>query len=57
MYILVNRENVIVASSTKKPCVADCSEKGLMIYKVASEEYSPMLIGQKLDDFEAVERT
>lgn len=57
MYILVNQDNVIVASSTKKPSEADCSERGLLIYKVSNEEYSPTLIGRKLEDFEIVERT
>jgi len=56
MYILVNQDNIIVASSTKKPSVEDCSSKGLMVYKVSNEEYSPTLIGQKLDEFETVER-
>lgn len=56
MYILVNKENVIVASSTKKPSVADCSEKGLIIYKISSTEYDPTLIGQKLEEFDVVER-
>lgn len=55
MYILVNQENIIVASSTKKPSEADCSARGLVVYKIDSTEYSPTLIGQKLEDFDMVE--
>ena len=56
MYILVNQEDVIVASSTKKPSEIDCSEKGLNIYKISSSEYNPTLIGQKIENFEMVEK-
>jgi len=56
MYILVNQQNIIVASSTNKPSEPDCSEKGLIIYKVAKSEYDPTLIGQQLDTFDTVER-
>lgn len=55
MYILVNQQNIIVASSTNKPSVSDCSGKSLLIYKVPKNEYKPEMIGQKLDDFEIVE--
>lgn len=56
MYILVNQEHIIVASSTRKPNESDCSSKGLMIYKLSEGEYNPTIIGQKLEDFEIVEK-
>jgi hypothetical protein len=56
MYILVNSENIIVASSTNKPSEEDCSEKCLAIYKISKGEFSPLLIGKKLEDFDIVER-
>lgn len=56
MYILVNDENIITASSTGKPSEAVCSANKLRIYEIEDDEYSPELIGQVLDDFEIVER-
>lgn len=55
MYILVNTDKVITASSTAKPSEEICSEKGLRIYNVEDKEYTPEMIGKKLDDFEIVE--
>lgn len=56
MYILVNQDKIITASSTGKPNEEICSEKGLRIYEMNDDEYTPELIGKKLDDFEIVER-
>jgi len=56
MYILVNTENIIVASSKNKPDEAVSSAKGLRIYDVDDKDYSPTLVGQVLEDFDVVER-
>jgi hypothetical protein len=56
MYILVNTDRIITASSTGKPSEEICSEKGLRIYEIDDNEYSPEIIGKKLDDFEIEER-
>jgi hypothetical protein len=55
MYILVNENKVIIASSTGKPSEEICSEKGIRIYELDDSEYSAEMIGNKLDDFEIVE--
>lgn len=56
MYILVNKENIIVASSKGKPSESDCSAKSLRIYDIVDEEFTPLMIGQVLKDFDIVER-
>jgi hypothetical protein len=56
MYILVNEEKIITASSTGKPSEEICSSKGLRVYEMDDAEYSPELIGKKLENFDIVER-
>lgn len=57
MYILVNKENIIVASSKGKPCEAQASANNLRVYDVVDEEYTPTMIGQVLTNFSTVEIT
>ena len=56
MYILVNREKIIVASSKSKPSEEACSAKGQRIYEVDDSEYDPTMIGKVLEEFDVTER-
>lgn len=56
MYILVNENNTIVASSKNKPSEEVASAKRQRIYDVDDNEYDPTMIGQVLESFDIVER-
>ena len=52
MYLLVNKDNIIVGSAINKPSEEQCSKIGQMVYKIERKDYHPTMIGQKLVDFE-----
>jgi len=54
MYILIDENDVIVASSVNMPDISDCSGKGLKVFEIPNSEYTPELIGKKLEDFDIV---
>lgn len=56
MYIIVNKDNIIIASSKSKPSEEICSENSQRIYEVDDAEYDINMIGQVLEDFDVVER-
>ena len=54
MYILVNKEDVIVGSAVNKPSEYCCSKNMQRVYEIPNEEYSPELIGSQLISYESV---
>lgn len=56
MYILVNTENIIIASSRGKPDEGASSANGHRIYEIDDSEFNPEQIGEVLEDFDIVER-
>lgn len=52
MYLLVNKDNIIVGSAINKPSEEHCSKVGQMVYKIDRKDYSPNMIGEKLVDFD-----
>lgn len=56
MYILVNKDNVIVGSAFNKPSESCCSKNMQKVYQIPDNEYDPEMIGSSLVSYEAVER-
>lgn len=57
MYILVNSENIIVASAKNKPSEKESSANGHKIYEIESSEFNSEMIGEVLENFDVVEGT
>lgn len=57
MYLLVNKDNIIVGSAVNKPSESHCSACGQIVYKIDRKEYTPDMIGKKLIDFEITKDT
>lgn len=56
MYILVRQtDNVIVASAINPMSVEDASSKGCLIYEIDDAEFTPDMLGSKLDSFDLAE--
>ena len=55
MYLLVNKDNIIVGSAVNKPSDEQCSKAGQFVYEIDRKEYSPEMIGRKLVEFDIFE--
>lgn len=55
MYILVNKDNIIVGSSNNKICEKSCSQNGYRVFEIEDSEYSVDLIGTVLTDYDVVD--
>lgn len=56
MYILVNKDNIIVGSAFNKPSEFCCSKNMQRIYEIPDSEYNPDMIGSSLVEFDVVEK-
>lgn len=54
MYILVNKDNIIVASAVNKPSEHSCSKKGQKVFQLPDAEYSPEMIGSELVSYDSI---
>lgn len=53
MFILVKQpENIIVATAINPVSIEDASANGCVVYEVDDSEFTPDLLGSKLDYFE-----
>lgn len=52
MYILVNKDNIIVGCAAKKVDEAQASTNGQRVFEIDSEDFDIEMIGQKLEDFD-----
>lgn len=54
MYILVNKDDVIVGSCNNKPSETSCSKNGYRIFEMDRDEYDPQMIGSPLLKYDIV---
>lgn len=55
MYILVNKDNIIVGSAVNKPSVEQCSKNGQRVFHLPNSEYEPEMIGTELVSYESMD--
>ena len=55
MYILVNKNKIIVGSAVNKPSKESCSAAGYKIYEIDDSEFNIDMIGTELVSFDIVE--
>lgn len=55
MYILVNKDNVIVGSAFNKPSEACCSKNMQRVFEIPDTEYTPEMIGTKIVSYDTIE--
>jgi len=54
MYILVNKDNIIVGSCNNKPSEESCSANGQRVFEIANSEYTPEILGSSLLKYDIV---
>lgn len=53
MFLIVRQEdNVIIGSAIKSINIDDASKNGYIICEIPDEEFSPDLLGRKIEDFD-----
>lgn len=55
MYILVDVNDVIIGTSSGKPCEKHCSRLGYRIFYISPAEFKSDMLGSKLTSYDIVD--